>query len=92
MVEQINNILADINGWLWGWIMIFFLLGTHIFLTIRLRFPQRHIFKAVRLSLKRDRNAEGDVSQFASLATALAATIGVSLLAHRALKQLGEMG
>jgi AGCS family alanine or glycine:cation symporter len=56
--------------------MIILLLGTHLFLTIRLRFPQRHIFKAVRLSFKRDRNAEGDVSQFASLATALAATIG----------------
>lgn len=56
--------------------MIIMLLGTHVFLTIRLRFPQRHIFKAIRLSVKRDPNAEGDVSQFGSLATALAATIG----------------
>ena len=71
-----NEILSAVSDFLWGWTMIILLLGTHVFLTIRLRFPQRHIFKAVKLSLKRDRNAEGDVSQFASLATALAATIG----------------
>ena len=71
-----NDILSAVSDFLWGWPMIILLLGTHLFLTIRLRFPQRHIFKAVRLSFKRDRNAEGDVSQFASLATALAATIG----------------
>jgi AGCS family alanine or glycine:cation symporter len=41
-----------------------------------LRFPQRWIFKAVKLSFHRDSGATGDVSQFASLATALAATIG----------------
>lgn len=56
--------------------MIVLLLGTHLFLTIRLRFPQRKIFTAIRLSLKRDKGAEGDVSQFGALATALAATIG----------------
>ena len=61
---------------LWGWPMIILLLGTHLFLTVRLRFPQRHIFKAIRLSVKRDPDATGDVSQFSSLATALAATIG----------------
>ena len=76
MVEQINNILADISGWLWGWIMIFLLLGTHIFLTIRLQFPQRYIWKAIRLSIKKDKGSRGDVSQFGALATSLAATIG----------------
>ena len=56
--------------------MIVLLLGTHIFLTSRLRFPQRKIFKAIALSVKRDKQATGDVSQFGALATALAATIG----------------
>lgn len=56
--------------------MIILLLGTHLFLTIRLRFPQRHIFKAIRLSVSKDKDAAGDVSQFGALATALAATIG----------------
>lgn len=56
--------------------MIIMLLGTHLFLTVRLRFPQRKIFKAIRLSLTSDKGASGDVSQFGALATALAATIG----------------
>ncbi len=56
--------------------MIILLLGTHLFLTIRLRFPQRKIFKAIKLSVSRDKDAAGDVSQFGALATALAATIG----------------
>ena len=56
--------------------MIILLLGTHVFLTIRLRFPQRHILKAIRLSIIPDKGSKGDVSQFGALATALAATIG----------------
>ena len=71
-----NDILTELSGWLWGWPMIILLLGTHVYLTVRLRFPQRHIFKAIRLSIRRDSDATGDVSQFGSLATALAATIG----------------
>ena len=61
---------------MWGWPMIILLLGTHVFLTIRLRFPQRHLIKAVKLSVKPDKDSKGDVSQFGALATALAATIG----------------
>ena len=76
MNDQINYVLTELSGFLWGWPMIILLLGTHLFLTIRLRFPQRHIFKAIRLSVKKDPDATGDVSQFGSLATALAATIG----------------
>ncbi len=75
-MSHINDILTDISGFLWGWPMIILLLGTHIYLTIILRFPQRKIFTAIRLSVKKDPEAKGDVSQFGSLATALAATIG----------------
>ena len=70
------DILSFINSYLWGWPMIILLVGTHLFLTIRLRFPQRHIGKAIRLSVQRDKGSEGDVSQFSALATGLAATIG----------------
>ncbi|MGN0282682.1 MAG: alanine/glycine:cation symporter family protein, partial [Prevotella sp.] len=75
-MEQLNTFFADISSVLWGWPMMILLLGTHIFLTIRLRFPQRKIFTAIKLSVTRDPGATGDVSQFGSLATALAATIG----------------
>lgn len=75
-MDTINSFFEAFSQLLWGWPMIILLLGTHLFLTIRLRFPQRKIFTAIRLSVKRDKGAEGDVSQFGALATALAATIG----------------
>ena len=75
-MDWLNDFLTDLSGLLWGWPMIILLLGTHVYLTIILRFPQRKIFTAIRLSIKRDPGATGDVSQFGSLATALAATIG----------------
>lgn len=75
-METINDIISSINSVLWGWPMIALLLGTHIFLTIILKFPQRKIFKAIRLSITKDKGSSGDVSQFGALATALAATIG----------------
>ena len=70
---EILNYLSDL---LWGVPMIILLFGTHIYLTIRLKFPQRKIFTAIKLSFTKDKKVDGDVSQFAALATALAATIG----------------
>ena len=75
-MELLNDFFREFSNLLWGWPMIILLLGTHIYLTIILRFPQRKIFTAIRLSFKKDLDGQGDVSQFASLATALAATIG----------------
>lgn len=75
-MTELNNFLTFINSYLWGAPMIILLLGTHLYLTIRLRFPQRYIFKAIRLSLQRDKGSTGDVSQFSALATSLAGTIG----------------
>lgn len=75
-MQQINDFFAAVSSLLWGWPMMILLLGTHIFLTIRLRCPQRKLFTAIHLSIKRDKDASGDVSQFGALATALAATIG----------------
>ena len=75
-MNSINEFFSVTSSLLWCWPMIILLLGTHLFLTIRFHFPQRHILKAIRLSVQRDPDATGDVSQFSSLATALAATIG----------------
>lgn len=71
-----NDILNYISDLLWGYPMIILLIGTHIYLTIRLKFPQRKIFTAIKLSFTKDKDGDGDVSQFGALATALAATIG----------------
>lgn len=75
-MDYLNAFFTTLSSLLWGWPMIALLLGTHVFLTIRLRFPQLKILKAIKLSVKRDEDASGDVSQFGALATALAATIG----------------
>ena len=75
-MNSFTDILEKLSAVVWGWPMIILLLGTHIFMTIRLRFPQLRIGKAIRLSVTKDKDYHGDVSQFAALATALAATIG----------------
>ena len=77
MLEAINSVVNAINGVVWGWPMIILLLGTHVFLTFRTGFIQRYtITKGIKLSVTKDPEAEGEVSQFGALATALAATIG----------------
>ncbi len=71
------EIVGKINGLVWGWAMIFLLLGTHVFLTIRTGFIQKHtVGKGIKLSVTKDPDAEGEVSNFGALTTALAATIG----------------
>ena len=75
-LDSFNALIAEAASQLWGWPMIVLLLGTHLYLTIRLRFPQRRILHAICLSVTRDPDGEGDVSQFGALATSLAATIG----------------
>ncbi|MBQ4197019.1 MAG: sodium:alanine symporter family protein [Bacteroidales bacterium] len=75
-ISILGSYIKSFSDFLWGWPLIILLVGTHIFLTVRLRFPQRYVFKAIRISFKRDKGAAGDVSQFGALTTSLAATIG----------------
>ena len=75
-LSAVVKFFNDFSSLVWGWPMIIMLLGTHLFLTIRLRFPQLYLFKALKLSFSKEVNADGDVSQFGALATSLAATIG----------------
>ena len=75
-MQLIESVLQQISDILWGWPLIVLLVGTHIFLTFRLKFIQRYMFKAIKMSISRKREGEGDISQFGALTTALAATIG----------------
>ena len=75
-MDTISDFFSLLSGWLWNWPMIVLLLGTHVFLTFWLRVPQRKLLTGIRLSVKKDPSANGEVSQFGALATALAATIG----------------
>ena len=75
-MESIEQVLSKISNFVWGPPLLILLFGTHIYLTIRLKFIQRYIPKAIKLSFSRKREGEGDVSHFGALMTALAATIG----------------
>lgn len=74
MLEAIDQILESVSGFLWGYILIFALLGTHIYLTCLLRVPQRHFFTGLRLYF--GGKGEGQISQFSSLMVSLAANVG----------------
>lgn len=75
-MEALEKALSTVSGWVWGPPLLILLFGTHLYLTIRLRFPQRYLLTAIKISLSRKKEGEGDVSQFGALTTALAATIG----------------
>lgn len=74
-MEAIERVLSQLSDWVWGPPLLILLTGTHLFLTARLGI-QRHLLRAIRLSLERTKEGEGDISHFGALMTALAATIG----------------
>jgi AGCS family alanine or glycine:cation symporter len=75
-MASLERILGQAADFVWGPPLLVLLVGTHVFLTFRLRFIQRYLGRAIRISFQRTREGEGDVSQFGALMTALAATIG----------------
>lgn len=75
-MPQIESFVTQFSGLLWGLPLIATLFGTHIFMTFRLKGIQKYIFKAIKLSVTKEKGSSGDVSPFAALMTALAATLG----------------
>jgi AGCS family alanine or glycine:cation symporter len=75
-MQAFHQLIIWVDSYLWGPPMLILLFGTHLFLTYRLKFIQKYVGKAIKLSVSKDQSGEGDVSQFGALATALAATIG----------------
>lgn len=76
MLDLFESLFKGANVYLWGPPMIILLFGTHLYMTIRTKFIQRRVFTGIKLSVSKEPDAEGEVSQFGALATALAATIG----------------
>lgn len=77
MYDKIYSIVSSVDDFVWGWWMIFLLLGTHLFMTVRTGFIQKKtITRGIPLSVSKEDDADGEVSQFGALATALASTIG----------------
>ncbi len=72
----LQGIIKTVDDFIWGIPMIVLLYGAHIFMTVRTGVIQRKTFLGIRLSVSRDDDSEGDISQFGALTTALASTIG----------------
>ncbi|PIC78943.1 sodium:alanine symporter family protein [Sporosarcina sp. P18a] len=79
-MEKIENFLTTASDLIWGPPLLILLIGTGIYLTLRLTFIQLRLLpyslKQV-FSRKHDKKADGDISQFQALMTAMAATVGV---------------
>lgn len=74
---DLSQLLNDVNDFVWGPIMLAFLVGTGIFLTIRLKFlPWINLWYAIKMIMQHKTENQGDLSPFQSLMTALSATVG----------------
>ena len=77
-MESIEKLIATLSGWVWGPPMLVLLVGTGLYLTIILKGLQfRALPLAFKLIMQKDHGSEGDISHFAALMTALAATVGI---------------
>nr|WP_306467228.1 sodium:alanine symporter family protein [Limimaricola sp. G21655-S1] len=84
-MEMLTAFLSAVNGFVWGPPMLVLILGTGLFLQIRLKLmPIRRVptgFRMVWAGRKPDADAEGEISPYAALMTALAATVGTGNIA-----------
>lgn len=77
-METLENLVSLLSGWVWGAPMLVLLVGTGLYLTILLRGLQfRALGHALKLIFDKDHHGVGDISHFAALTTALAATVGI---------------
>jgi AGCS family alanine or glycine:cation symporter len=78
-MESLSSFISAASGFVWGPWMLVFLVGTGVFLSFRLKFLQFwRLPYALKLIMRTEKGGKsvGDVSHFAALMTALAATIG----------------
>lgn len=76
-MQALFSSIQSLNQFLWSGPLLFLLMGTHLYFTIKLNFPQKNILKAIRLSVTPSDSGDGNnLSVFATLSTTLAATLG----------------
>ncbi|WP_417499619.1 alanine/glycine:cation symporter family protein [Methylophaga sp.] len=77
-MEFLSHWVSVFSGWVWGPPMLILLVGTGLYLTVILRGLQfRKLGHALKLVFHKEDKADGDISHFAALTTALAATVGI---------------
>ncbi len=88
-MEAVNNVIQALSGIVWGWphimpLMVVMLLGTGIFITLRLRWIQlfklKHAWNVIRGKYDNPMD-EGDINHFQALSAALSATVGIGNIA-----------
>lgn len=70
------SFIQKMNAFLWGGPMLVLLFGTHLYFTYSLRFIQKKIKKAIKLSVSCESDEHGNASSLSTLTTTLAATLG----------------
>jgi len=77
-MDFLEQLISTLAGWVWGPPMLALLVGTGLYLTVILRGMQfRALPHALRLIWHKEHAGDGDISHFAALMTALAATVGI---------------
>lgn len=77
-MQELEKIISQISSLVWGVPMLILLVGTGLYLTIKLKGMQfwalGHAFKLI---FTKEKDAKGDITNFQALMTALAATVGI---------------
>lgn len=77
MIETISDILQHVRDFLWNYILVILLLGTHLYLTFVLKAPQRHLLKSLKYYFNKKDDSNGEISPFSALMVSLASNVGV---------------
>jgi AGCS family alanine or glycine:cation symporter len=81
ILSSLHGAVSAANGFLWGRVMVWLLLGTGVFYTLRLRFPQvRHFLLMFKVTLRGRESSGGGITPFQALCTGLAAQVGTALV------------
>ncbi len=89
LIKTIESLNGTINGFVWGPVMLVLLVGTGVFFTARTNVLQVRKFgyamknTIMKVFHKDESTADGDISPFQALTTALAATVGTGNIVDR---------
>lgn len=79
-MEFLNNFVNQVNNILWGYILVIGLVGLGVYLTVKLKFPQKRVkaalVKMIKEIIEKKEVEEGKMTPFQSLSTAVAAQVG----------------
>lgn len=74
---SVNDLIAKVDGWVWGWPLIILILCAGVCLSVKTGFVQVfHLGKALKFMVRNEEGGQGEVTSFGALCTALSATIG----------------